>query len=373
MPDLGKQNLRIDKENIEKQMRGLSSGALYNNLKWWANGDHAVSEETLKKALSVLDDIIFFEHKEDFLVKLSAGENFYRARTINIDDYGNVEKGIHYSADRLFGYNWNESKEPPAKYAAAGRNSKEKEIALYLASNEITACVEVRPPIRSLVSIAEFTLNNDIIIIDFSKLKYQNPLDKKDMKYNIDTRKYLASVLALFSSPVYSKEEYKITQKLVKHFREKGYQGFKYRSFYADGCNYTFFDESIKEFTWKDSRVVLNYAAANLFISLDRTDHPIDIENASKVEQNVSQKIRKQIWDDVCRGWKVQFPLNESLIACDMMRALNEGVKITQKQLAQKRNTTVYKVQAVQRKLKAMGAIEYIGHGRNGYWRLVNH
>ena len=51
MPDLGKQNLRIDKENIEKQMRGLSSGALYNNLKWWANGDHAVSEETLKKAL----------------------------------------------------------------------------------------------------------------------------------------------------------------------------------------------------------------------------------------------------------------------------------------------------------------------------------
>lgn len=49
MPDLGKQNLRIDKENIEKQMRGLSSGALYNNLKWWANGDHAVSEETLKK------------------------------------------------------------------------------------------------------------------------------------------------------------------------------------------------------------------------------------------------------------------------------------------------------------------------------------
>src|SRR5699024_10084862 len=329
MPDVDKQNMKIDMEKVEKEMKSISSAALYNNLKWWSNGEHDVHEETLKKALGILDDIIFCKFKDDFLIKLSAGEIFYRARTINIDDYGNVEKGIHYSSDRLFGYNWKESKEPPVKYAAAGRNSQAKEKALYLASNEITACVEVRPPIRALVSIAKFVLNKDITIIDFSKLDYQNPLEKMDKIYNIDTIKYLSSVLALFSVPVYSKEEYTITQKLVKYFREKGYQGFKYRSFYADGCNYTFFDESVKEFTWKDSRVVLNYAAANLFISLDRTDNPIDIENASKVEQDVSQKIRKQIWDDVCRGWKVKFPLNESLIACDMMTALDEVVMIT--------------------------------------------
>lgn len=304
MPDLGERNLRMDKDNIEKQMRGLNADTLYNNLKWWANGDHAVNEELLKKALNILDNIIFREYKEDFFVKLLAGEIFYRARTINIDDYGNIKKGIHYSADRLFGYNWKESKEPPPKYAAAGRNSKDKEIALYLASNEITACVEARPPIRSLVSVAEFTLNKDINIIDFSKLHYQNPLNKKDSVYGVDTRKYLSSVFSLFSSPVYSKEEYKITQKLVNHFREKGYQGFRYRSFYADGYNFTFFDESIKDFTWRDSRVVLNYATANLFISLDRNDNHTDIENASNVEQKISQKIREQIWDDVCRSWK---------------------------------------------------------------------
>lgn len=372
MPDVDKQNMKIDMEKVEKEMRSISSAALYNNLKWWANGEHDVHEETLKKALGILDDIIFCKFKDDFLIKLSAGEIFYRARTINIDDYGNVEKGIHYSSDRLFGYNWKESKEPPVKYAAAGRNSQAKEKALYLASNEITACVEVRPPIRALVSIAKFVLNKDITIIDFSKLDYQNPLEKMDKIYNIDTIKYLSSVLALFSVPVYSKEEYTITQKLVKYFREKGYQGFKYRSFYADGCNYTFFDESVKEFTWESSRVVLNYATSNLFISLDRKDEPIDIENTKNVEQNVRQEIRKKIWDDVCRGWKLKFPSDKERIACDMLEILKKGENITQKELAQKRNTTVYKVQAVQRKLKAIGVIKYIGRGRNGYWKLAD-
>ena len=186
MPDVDKQNMKIDMEKVEKEMKSISSAALYNNLKWWANGEHDVHEETLKKALGILDDIIFCKFKDDFLIKLSAGEIFYRARTINIDDYGNVEKGIHYSSDRLFGYNWKESKEPPVKYAAAGRNSQAKEKALYLASNEITACVEVRPPIRALISIAKFVLNSDITIIDFSKLNYQNSLDKMDKIYNID-------------------------------------------------------------------------------------------------------------------------------------------------------------------------------------------
>ena len=76
MPDVDKQNMKIDMEKVEKEMRSISSAALYNNLKWWANGEHDVHEETLKKALGILDDIIFCKFKDDFLIKLSAGEIF---------------------------------------------------------------------------------------------------------------------------------------------------------------------------------------------------------------------------------------------------------------------------------------------------------
>ncbi len=223
-----------------------------------------------------------------------------------------------------------------------------------------------------MVSIAEFVLNKDITIIDFSKLSYKNALDIKDEKYNIDIRKFLSNILALFSSPVYSKKEYKITQKLVKYFRDRGFQGFKYRSFYADGYNFTFFDESMGLFTWKNSRVVLNYAVANLFISLDRTNVSMDIENVNKVQNNVNQKIREQIWRDIGQLWRLEFPVDEGFIAYDIVLALQEGRNVTQRELAQKRKTTLYKVRKVQRKLKSAGMIEYNGNGRNGKWKLLD-
>ena len=80
-----------------------------------------------------------------------------------------LKKAFILQKTRLHGYDWKESKEPHAKYAAAGRNSKQKEKALYMASNEITACAEVRPPIRALVSIAKFTADKEMTILDFSK------------------------------------------------------------------------------------------------------------------------------------------------------------------------------------------------------------
>ena len=86
-------------------------------------------------------------------------------------------------------------------------------------------------------------------------------------------------MLSLFSVPVYNTEEYKITQKIISHYRKKGYYGVKYKSFYADGCNFTFFDEYINNFSWEDSRVVLNYATSNLFISLDQEEKCQDIDN----------------------------------------------------------------------------------------------
>ena len=88
----------IIKDFSEREFRSFGSTALFANLKWWANEENnQCNPETLDKALVILDDIILNEYKDDFLVKVVKGDVFYRARTVSIDDYGNIEKGVYSS------------------------------------------------------------------------------------------------------------------------------------------------------------------------------------------------------------------------------------------------------------------------------------
>lgn len=241
-----------------------------------------------------------------------------------------------------------------------------------MASNEITACSEVRPPIRALVSIAKFIANQEMKILDFSKLKgYSKSLNIKDEEYNVNIKTYLEKIIALFSTPVYNKDEYKVTQKIVAHFREMGFCGFKYRSFYADGFNFTFFDEYINNFIWEDSRVVLNYASSNLFITLDSDGSADDIDNISNVQGKIAPELRMKLWENVKKAWKFSLPFDEWKIADTLHEAIINGERITQEQLAKKENVSITKVRSVQKKLKKAGIIRYNGYGKNGRWEWI--
>lgn len=98
-----------------------------------------------------------------------------------------------------------------------------------------------------MASVTQFKSTEDIQVIDFSKLKYLRPLDINDEKYDADVRQFLQRVLALFMTPVYN-EDYCITQKIANYFCRKCYIGFRYRSFYTNGNNYIFFDDTMKCF-----------------------------------------------------------------------------------------------------------------------------
>lgn len=288
----------MNNENIElmkvaeRDFKNLTSAALFNNLYWWASGNQEANKEELQKALWLMDEIFLNDFKEQFVISIPKDTNFYRARILDVKDDKRVDKGIGYSKDRLYGYNWQESKEPPASKAKAGRMSRKKEVALYLASDEITACSEIKPSIRQLVSVAHFKSTKNVQVIDFSKLKYSEPLDINDEKYNADARQFLQKVLALFTTPVDNPNDYCITQKIVDHFREKDYTGFIYRSFYTNGNNYTFFDDSMKCFQWIDSRVLIYYATASLFVSVDELEDHKDIRHIESVEQSVERETK---------------------------------------------------------------------------------
>ncbi len=285
----------------EFDSRENTSAALFNNLYSWASGSQEANTAEVQKALWLMDEIILNDFKEQFVISIPKDTIFYRARILDKEDDKRVDKGIGYSEERLYGYNWEESKEPPAQKAKAGRTSREGEVALYLASDEITACSEIKPPIRQLVSVAEFKSTEDVQVIDFSKLKYSEPLDINDKKYNANARQFLEKMLALFTIPILidNPNDYCITQKIVDHFREKNFTGFAYRSFYTNGNNYTFFDDTMKKFRWIDSRVLIHYATASLFVSMDKLEEHKDIRNIANVEQVVERETKDKLMNQI--------------------------------------------------------------------------
>ena len=294
-------------ETLQREMRKVSSMAMYNNLMWWATGQHEFYQKEVDRAFSTLDAIVLDDYKDEFIIRLLEGKKFYRARTIDVQDNSLKKCGLHYNEQRFFGFNWDESKEPPAEFAHEGRMSCEGEVALYLADDEITACTEVRPKIRQLVSVAKFRLSQDIHILDFSKRKYSIPLNTNDSKYDADVRYLLSKVLFLFTKPIYDSKDYIVTQKIAKHYREKGIKGFAYKSFYSNGINYTFFDEYMELFDWVDSRILLNYASSNQFLSLDTEEYRKDIDNSYMIEN----KPDKQCIGEIIRQTREIFDFDD--------------------------------------------------------------
>lgn len=291
---MNNENIELRKA-AERGLRNVISNTLFSNLYQWASDNQKVNKENVQKALWLIDEIFLNDFKEQFVISIPKGTIFYRARILDKDDDKKVDKGIGYSKERLYGYNWQESKEPPASIAKASRMSREKEAALYLASDEITACLEIKPSIRQLVSVAQFESTENLQAIDFSKLKYSEPLNINDVKYNADARQFLQRVLALFTAPIDNPNHYCVTQKLADHFRKKGYTGFIYRSFFTKENNYTFFDDSMKCFEWIDSRILIYYATASLFISVDELEDHKDIRHIENVEQNVEREIKDSL------------------------------------------------------------------------------
>lgn len=288
----------------EADFQGLNAAFYIGQLEKLVSDGYEESLD-VKRLFGILDGIILEDFREEFVCPLYKGERLYRARIILPDDYADVSKGLSYDKDRCYGYNGEQSKEPPKEKSDNQRNSAKGEQALYIASDKITACCEVKSTVRQMLSIAEFELSEDIEYIDFSKLKYNVSFSKLNSKYDVDIYELMRYFLGLFSFPVYSSKEYATTQKIVRHFREQGYKGFKYRSFYSSGFNYTFFDEMMSKFVHIDSKVYINYAMANLFVSLDKNAMEIDdLTNIDKINTGVSEKIRSKFWKNITREFK---------------------------------------------------------------------
>jgi hypothetical protein len=136
---------------------------------------------------------------------------------------------------------------PLAEKASDGRVSTRGIPCLYLATQEDTAILEVRPLIGSFVSVAQFKTRCELRLIDCSR-KEIGDLAFLDPNLSADEVDKIvwSNMNRAFSEPVERGDEsldYIPTQILAEHFKFLGFDGVAYKSSYGEsGFNVALFD-----------------------------------------------------------------------------------------------------------------------------------
>lgn len=219
----------------------------------------------------LLDDIVLAPDST-FMSTLPTNTILYRAREISIDDYTNADKGLSVSNSNnqyiTSGYNMHNSIEAPLGIPSEGRNNIAGNSYLYVANDPITACTEIKSSLRSLISLAEFTVCRDLQIIDFSKdVAFERELSEKyDMSFGI----FFGSLMFSFCKP--EPKIYHFTQIISDYLRKSGIDGLAYKSFYTCKTNYTIFNSHKSNIKFQNSRIVSHHFTNEIFWDFNNAD-----------------------------------------------------------------------------------------------------
>lgn len=203
---------------------------------------------------------------------------------------------------------------PPIDKAAAGRINPERIPYLYLASTIDTAVAEVRPWIKSEVTIGSFKIASDLRILDTSHdkpwhLSFLSVWNMDEEYFGINKRpkhsftptekeEYIwGDINTTFSRPISPNDsplKYLPTQFLSEKLKTEGYDGIAYRSsLNEDGYNIALFDpqkaKCIESHIYEIKKITYDYEelsyvgytsddGKNLYFYQDLSE-PIDDDN----------------------------------------------------------------------------------------------
>lgn len=225
--------------------------------------------EICQDIYSLIDKIVLGDYKEQFIEIIPKGKKVYRARILNHEDDGKVDMGIGKTRDgKYHGYNDFYSREPIIGIAGEGRNNIEGSSYLYVASDEPTACMEIKPLLTEFISLAEFEINKDLNVINFSDNKQFNTETYK--VYGINICEFVSRLMLRFSEPVDGSNAYKATQLISDYIRKTGVDGIAYNSFLSPGgINYTIFNCHHKYIKFNNSKLLIHKQAIHSFWDLN--------------------------------------------------------------------------------------------------------
>lgn len=204
-----------------------------------------------------LDDILL---SNNYTITLPKGTTLYRARMIKNNEFNSDEKN---SDNTIKGFDEKGSGKPPALIADNGRVNPIGISILYTATEVETACAEIRPFKNCYLSVAQFKLNDDILLADFV-------LDKVAQNEN-DPQKifFLNDMFKCFSIPVTNGLiEYLPSQFIAEYIRinHKKIAGIRYSSLQNEGgYNVALFNDKVCSFiqsqVFECDRVEYDYSA----------------------------------------------------------------------------------------------------------------
>lgn len=179
----------------------------------------------------------------DRALKISKDSIFWRAR-LGGEKESVTGDGVRWEEDRP---HQAEGMKPIPNWLSEGRANPRGIPYLYLASTRETALAEVRPWIGSNITVSQFKIERDLVVIDCSKHHSSKALRAlvRDKALGREDGMWIAIDRA-FATPVTREDEsglYIPTQIIAEYFKHKGYNGIRYKSLLSDeGHNLALFD-----------------------------------------------------------------------------------------------------------------------------------
>ncbi len=176
---------------------------------------------------------------------LRAGTRFYRGRICDTVD-GYAEQDLH---------------KPPRNVATPGRANPDGISYFYLAKELETTIYEIGASIRDFISIGEFELTEDIVIVALKEVRNVSPfIDDINLEEYIINKDILKQFGRALSTPLRSFDsvrEYLPTQYLCEYIKSLNIEGVEYASaMHEGGTNYAFFDEAKFRFIKVETKTV---------------------------------------------------------------------------------------------------------------------
>lgn len=135
---------------------------------------------------------------------------------------------------------------PRVDRAIEGRANPKGIPYLYLSTSKETALSEVRPWVGSLISVGQFRILRDLVVIDCSKHHGETGIYFEEPDPETRARAVWSGIDTAFSAPVNPTDDvadYVPTQIIAELFKDKGYDGIAYRNaFGGEGYNVALFD-----------------------------------------------------------------------------------------------------------------------------------
>lgn len=162
---------------------------------------------------------------------------YFKVQAQQIAEKEDFQKFLSRYKNGFEGFDAKNSSAPPFDYATSGRCNPENVSFLYASDDKHTATAEVRPYIRSAVSIATLTVKRDLKLVDFYYESNEQGVRTIDNNFFEQMR----TEFSRLNKGV--KEEYLITQYLSLLAKKQGFDGIRFRSSLVEkGINYVIFN-----------------------------------------------------------------------------------------------------------------------------------